>query len=44
MVTGDNITTAKAIAVLCGIIKKEELKEENICVMGPKFYDDMGGL
>lgn len=44
MVTGDNIITAKAIAVLCGIMKESQLNEEGYCVMGPEFYEQMGGL
>ena len=44
MVTGDNIKTAKAIAVRCGIITEEEKDMEGYCVDGPEFYEAMGGL
>lgn len=44
MVTGDNIITAKAIAVICNIIKPEQLNDERICLEGPEFHDRMGGL
>ena len=44
MVTGDNIKTAKAIAVKCGIITEAEKSNPKICVEGPEFYKLMGGL
>lgn len=44
MITGDNLTTAKAIAVNCGIITKEEMDDPMVCVEGPEFYQLMGGL
>lgn len=44
MVTGDKKETARAIAVLCGIISAEEKLDESICIDGPEFYDQMGGL
>jgi len=44
MVTGDNLITAKAIAVICNIIKAEQLDDERMCLEGPEFYDRMGGL
>lgn len=44
MVTGDNIVTAKAIAVNCGIITKDEKSNPKTCVTGPEFYAQMGGL
>jgi len=44
MVTGDNIITAKAIAVICNIIKSEQLNDERVCLEGPDFYERMGGL
>lgn len=44
MVTGDNLITAKAIAVICNIIKPEQLDDERMCLEGPEFYDRMGGL
>jgi magnesium-transporting ATPase (P-type) len=44
MVTGDNIVTARAIAVNCNILKPEELEDSRCCMEGPEFYDKMGGL
>ena len=44
MITGDNLTTAKAIAENCGIITKEEKDDPLVCVEGPEFYEKMGGL
>lgn len=44
MVTGDNIVTARAIAHKCKILDDEQMKDEECCVLGPKFYEDMGGL
>ena len=44
MVTGDNIKTAKAIAVNCGIITEAEKTNPLICVEGPEFYAEMEGL
>jgi Ca2+ transporting ATPase len=44
MVTGDNIVTAKAIARQCNILNDQEMEDEQCSVMGPVFYEDMGGL
>jgi len=44
MVTGDNIVTARAIAINCNILKPEELEDSRCCMEGPEFYDKMGGL
>lgn len=44
MVTGDNIITAKAIAVKCGIITEEEMNDPDVCSEGPEFYNRMEGL
>ena len=44
MVTGDNIITAKAIGVLCGILEEEQIDEEDFCVLGPAFNEAMGGI
>lgn len=44
MVTGDNIVTAKAIAVQCNIITEKEKDKEYYCMEGPEFYKMMGGL
>lgn len=40
MVTGDNITTAKAIALECGIISGED----SIVMEGPEFIRRIGGV
>jgi Ca2+ transporting ATPase len=44
MVTGDNIVTARAIAVLCNIISPSQIDDEICCMEGPEFYEKMGGL
>jgi len=48
MVTGDNIETAKAIAVQCGILKESDLEIEDsehpICLEGKDFYEMCEGL
>lgn len=44
MVTGDNINTAKAIAVKAGIISEAELDEEYVCMEGKDFNEKCGGL
>lgn len=44
MVTGDNIVTARAIAVLCHILTEEQLNDDRCCMEGPAFYEKMGGL
>lgn len=44
MVTGDNVDTAKAIAVQCNIIKESDINNPNICMEGPHFYEVCGGL
>jgi Ca2+ transporting ATPase len=44
MVTGDNKTTAIAIAKDCGIIKDGEEDEQCVCMEGPEFCDFVGGL
>jgi len=44
MVTGDNIVTAKAIAVLCKILTPEQLDDERCCMEGPAFHEKMGGI
>jgi Ca2+ transporting ATPase len=45
MVTGDNKTTAIAIAKECGIITNDdEENQECVCMEGPEFFDFVGGL
>lgn len=45
MVTGDNKTTAVAIAKECGIIADgEELENDKICMEGPEFNEYVGSL
>lgn len=44
MVTGDNIVTARAIAVNCNILSPEELEDERCTMEGPAFYEKMGEL
>lgn len=46
MVTGDNLITAKAIALECGILTQADIKDgASDCIMeGPEFSERMGGL
>jgi len=44
MVTGDNIVTAKAIALNCNILTQQEMDDPRCCMEGPEFYTEMGGL
>lgn len=44
MVTGDNLDTAKAIALDAGIITKEEAELEYMCMDGKTFRETCGGL
>ena len=44
MVTGDNINTAKAIAIEAGIVTKEEAEQEFTCMEGKDFREEVGGL
>ena len=44
MVTGDNLDTAKAIAIEAGIISAEEAEQEYVCMDGKTFRESCGGL
>lgn len=44
MVTGDNLDTAKAIAIEAGIVGKEEAELEYVCMEGKQFRELCGGL
>jgi magnesium-transporting ATPase (P-type) len=44
MVTGDNLTTAIAIAKECKILKEGEELEENVCMEGKDFNEFVGSL
>jgi len=44
MVTGDNLDTAKAIAVEAGIIRAEDADKEFVCMEGKQFRELCGGL
>jgi magnesium-transporting ATPase (P-type) len=44
MVTGDNLDTAKAIAIEAGIITAQEAQEEYVCMEGKQFRESCGGL
>jgi len=43
MVTGDNKTTAMAIAKECGIISTDKPSGDSV-LEGPEFYKRVGGL
>lgn len=44
MVTGDNLVTAKAIAMKCNILNKETFNDERYFIEGTDFYNKMGGV
>ena len=44
MVTGDNIDTAKAIAIEAGILKKDQIGKKYACMDGKTFREACGGL
>jgi Ca2+ transporting ATPase len=44
MVTGDNLDTAKAIAIEAGIISKQEAELDLVCMEGKQFRELCGGL
>jgi P-type Ca2+ transporter type 2B len=44
MVTGDNIDTAKAIAIEAGIVSREEADNKYVCMEGKEFRDLCAGL
>ena len=44
MVTGDNIDTAKAIAIEAGLVTREEAEKEYVCMEGKQFREMCGGL
>lgn len=44
MVTGDNLDTAKAIAIEAGLVSKEEAENQFVCMEGKQFREYVGGL
>ena len=47
MVTGDNLDTAKAIAIEAGILNKDEANDSSnqyVFMEGPRFRELVGGL
>ena len=44
MVTDDNLITAKAIALECGIIDLDEKDLDCVCMEGPEFNEYVGSL
>jgi Ca2+ transporting ATPase len=44
MVTGDNLDTAKAIAMSAGILTLEDLSNDYACMTGKEFRESCGGL
>jgi len=44
MVTGDNIDTAKAIALEAGILRRDQLGKKYACMDGKSFREAFGGL
>jgi magnesium-transporting ATPase (P-type) len=44
MVTGDNIETAKAIAIEAGILTRAQIDKKYACMDGKSFREACGGL
>ena len=44
MVTGDNLDTAKAIAIEAGIVSKDDADEKYVCMEGKEFRELCGGI
>jgi len=44
MVTGDNIDTAKAIAIEAGIVSRDDADSKYVCMEGKEFRELCGGL
>jgi len=44
MVTGDNLDTAKAIAMNAGILSKKDVEQKYACMDGKTFREEVGGL
>ena len=44
MVTGDNLDTAKAIAIEAGIVSRETADQKYVCMEGKEFRELCGGL
>ena len=44
MVTGDNLDTAKAIAIEAGIVTAEDAEKPYVCMEGREFRELIGGL
>lgn len=42
MVTGDNLSTARAISLEAGILTQEDLNKEFACIEGSKFREIVG--
>lgn len=44
MVTGDNLDTARAIAIDAGILRPQEANEQYVCMEGKEFRELCGGM
>ncbi len=44
MISGDNIETAKTQAITAGILKVEEKDQKYVCMTGPEFVREVGGI
>ena len=44
MISGDNILTAKSVAIKAGIIMNEDAEQEYVCMTGEEFRNEVGGL
>ncbi len=44
MISGDNLLTAKAVAIECKILAPEEQEQKHVCMTGEEFRSEVGGL
>ncbi len=44
MVSGDNINTAKSVAIKAGILRNEDAEQRDVCMSGEEFRNEVGGL
>lgn len=42
MVSGDNLETAKQVAIRAGIISETEASDKNVCMTGEEFRNHVG--
>lgn len=42
MITGDHLSTAEAVAIKCGIVRRDELEHEGVAMTGEDFRREVG--